>query len=1026
MFKKAISILLACLLIATSVGITAISVAAADAQQNAGADDLTVTAKSKSNVFAETSATVDSTADRITVSYFVQNGDYKILNAQWELYYDTEYLELVSEEGVNYTDDEGTKIGNMMPFAGDDGTYNIETPGVVVANTSKLSGYAMKEKDGSKIGFVTATFKPLKAGSTEVMLDAQIITLKKGKAEPKLVDESKLVNDEIPYTPEKTQTAVYVGDYDSDVENPDVEPVTTEPVTTEPVTTEPATDPEETDPVVTTEPEPVATTEPEAPVVTDFLKLTATSNLFPEVKVYYYDPIEETVTVFYSIDVTDAYRLVDGQFEVIYDPEVLQLNEADNSVPGEEEGELVSTLVPVAANKSGTSVYTNYTTPGDVIVNFTNMNGIPTSKNGEVTALAKLVFKVVGKGATVVDLKVTKMDISEKGKTTDVANWIVLDADMDNFNDVVAQVSEFAERTTDVSPAGKDPLPESDDVYNLAGSPASVFGGAEWTADNAATDMTKGADGKYSIVLENVPELKNIQFKVLKNHSWDESWGDNGGNFVFNTNGVGDVTVTFDPETTEITVTGDTVYFETELVVDKMYAVGNGEGTWLNGLAWGDAFGKEDNVMTEVSDKVYEITFDDVPAFDNWQIKFAANGNWTSNWGNAKPTTDPETGEEIPAPSPMNEAVDAVYDGGNIVVNVEEDGSTVKAQLDLTNFDFATKKGAKYTITVTPPEAGTLNVATECANSGFSGSANVNGETAVVTFTGSSLTAIQKLISTQFTSTYDPEYLELTDVKMPFVSGDSDNRLEPVFNTAVAGSVKGSVSDLSGFKTLDPAYVELTFKVLKTEGETTVKLDVTDFLVEQDENVKFDAEAVEQENGTTTVTYVDEYADENGKQRVKFTFAPAEGYELEGVDVEGDDYITDPDFTPADGENAIQYIIGADIKVTPRFVKIYVPETTVPETTVPETTVPETTVPATTVAPTTTVPNPSEDATGSTVAPTTAKPATSDSATPDSPTNPTNNGAIQTGSASMAMIILLVLLSGTAAIFFVRRKQDDK
>ena len=253
-------------------------------------------------------------------------------------------------------------------------------------------------------------------------------------------------------------------------------------------------------------------------------------------------------------------------------------------------------------------------------------------------------------------------------------------------------------------PETTDPV-VADDVYSLAGSPASVFGGAEWKADNEATDMTKGEDGKYSIVLEAVPELKNIQFKVITNHDWaNPSYGDGEGNFVFNTNGVGDVTVTFDPETKEITATGDTVYFETELVVDKMYAVGNGEGTWLNGLAWGDAFESEDNVMTEVIDKVYEITFTDIPAFDNWQIKFAANGNWTSNWGNAKPTTDPETGEEIPAPSPMNETVDAVYDGGNIVVNVEEDGSTVKAQLDLREFDFATKKGAKYTITVTAPE----------------------------------------------------------------------------------------------------------------------------------------------------------------------------------------------------------------------------------------------------------------------------------------------------------------------------------
>ena len=58
-----------------------------------------------------------------------------------------------------------------------------------------------------------------------------------------------------------------------------------------------------------------------------------------------------------------------------------------------------------------------------------------------------------------------------------------------------------------------------------------------------------------------------------------------------------------------------------------------------------------------------------------------------------------------------------------------------------------------------------------------------------------------------------------------------------------------------------------------------------------------------------------------------------------------------------------------------------------------------------------------------TIAPTTSK-STSDSATKDSG-NTSNNGTVKTGSASMAVIILLVLVSATAAIYFARRRDKE-
>ena len=88
--------------------------------------------------------------------------------------------------------------------------------------------------------------------------------------------------------------------------------------------------------------------------------------------------------------------------------------------------------------------------------------------------------------------------------------------------------------------------------------------------------------------------------------------------------------------------------------------------------------------------------------------------------------------------------------------------------------------------------------------------------------------------------------------------------------------------------------------------------------------------------------------------------------------------------------------------------------TTEAPTTVEPTTVAPTTVEPTTVAPTTVAPT--------TVAPTTKK-STSDSATKDSSNS--SNGTVKTGSASMAVIILLVLVSATAAIYFARRRDKE-
>ena len=248
-------------------------------------------------------------------------------------------------------------------------------------------------------------------------------------------------------------------------------------------------------------------------------------------------------------------------------------------------------------------------------------------------------------------------------------------------------VEPTTEAPTTVEPT-TEPAP-AEDVYSVAGSIDEL---GKWDATSVATEMTKGDDGKYSFTTA-ITAQNDVLFKVVKNHSWDTAYGDNGNNVSFNVTKDCDVTITFDPATEEITVTGEGVEQPKVLEIESMRAVGNGEGNWLNGVAWDPA--NDANLMTKVADGIYEITFENVGASFGYDVKCAANGSWAANWGVPKNSGfKPESGVQF----------DAGWDGDNAGFEVDEDGATVKVQIDVSNFDLASKSGAKMTITVSYPE----------------------------------------------------------------------------------------------------------------------------------------------------------------------------------------------------------------------------------------------------------------------------------------------------------------------------------
>jgi len=234
-----------------------------------------------------------------------------------------------------------------------------------------------------------------------------------------------------------------------------------------------------------------------------------------------------------------------------------------------------------------------------------------------------------------------------------------------------------------------DVAPTGGDVYVVAGKPAAIFG-TEWAGSLEANAMTLD-DGKYTKAYTVEEAMKDVQLKVVKNGT--EWIGDaTGNNITFDLTGAGTFTVTYDPTTNGVAVTGDIVKFASSFEYEAVYAVG-ASGTkesFLNGIDWVPS--AAENKMTEVSDDVWEIEYTGVEA-DALQVKFAVDGAWTHNFGidgNAM-TSGFESGVEF----------DAKYNGDNIAFTTTAEESTVKLRLDLSGFDFATKTGAKITVTIT-------------------------------------------------------------------------------------------------------------------------------------------------------------------------------------------------------------------------------------------------------------------------------------------------------------------------------------
>ena len=721
------------------------------------------------------------------------------------------------------------------------------------------------------------------------------------------------------------------------------------------------------------------------------LTVTATSNLFSEKQVTL-SADQKTVRVTYMFQTKDRDGMLNFQYKMNYDPSVLK--------------------VSANTRKSTSFEYPNFEFNKNVAPGLLMGIGSDTSlyfSSEKEIVFSSVEFDVINPEAvaTTVDLDVEYLTISNQDPVSELEipsdEVVLLDKSVLNQDAVDKYVAvaktvtvpdgsvepttvepTTVEQPTTVEPTTEEPTtaPAADTTYVVAGT--TNLTGYEWVGTPAAApENVMTADGSvFTKTFSAVPAGKNYQLKVVANTGDEQKWiGLDGtdNNVTFDVETACDVTVTFDPATNKITVTGDGVKMVTDLEVNSITVVGNGEDNWLNGVAWGvDA---EANHMTQVSDKVYQIKYENIESADDaYQFKFAVNDDWAANWGLPEQSA-----------APIGEEFDLTFNGENMLLNTvsagfEEDSLVdVTITLDISKFDYSTRSGAKATVKVEPSTPAvdnlTINATSNICQANGSGTFNVGDKVSVYYLLD---TKDAQLEEVQWALTYDKNLLTLDSLTMPEIADGMVN-----MNDVSGNASNLALYDFAGGKKL----VEAVFTVNGT-GTTNVDLNVVDLTLGK------------LNPATGTVDADSEYeAVVNGDMANDL-------FDHINSDAKVEAYVEPTTTEPTTTEPATTEPTTTEPATTE-------PATTEPATTEPTSTEPTTTEPAatepTTVAPTT------PDATSATQAATKGQ-STADTATPDTPANGTSSNAVQTGNASMAVVILLALVSATGVVYFTRKR----
>ena len=239
-----------------------------------------------------------------------------------------------------------------------------------------------------------------------------------------------------------------------------------------------------------------------------------------------------------------------------------------------------------------------------------NMNQVVVLKGVTYTAPDGKNFTITEGGVEVKGYNTFNIEIAapEEGKTYNITGAI----------SVYKENAQFL-------PIAIEEVTASTDTWTVAGTKPLVDN--SWDPTDTNADMTSTDGVTYTYVKENITLEAGVpnEFKIVKNHSWDEAYPSQNYSFSVDETAKYKVTITFNATSKEITVdkvkTG-----EAEVVTHTYSVVGTLVGGW-----------EADQDMTKGEDGLYKVEIKDVAKGDyefkvrvdhDWSVSYPTSGNY--------------------------------------------------------------------------------------------------------------------------------------------------------------------------------------------------------------------------------------------------------------------------------------------------------------------------------------------------------------------------------------------------------------
>lgn len=181
---------------------------------------------------------------------------------------------------------------------------------------------------------------------------------------------------------------------------------------------------------------------------------------------------------------------------------------------------------------------------------------------------------------------------------------------------------------------------QAQDAWTAAGS-STIFG-SHWNETDTSNDLTDKGDGIWELTKTGCILEQNVknELKVLKNHSWAESYP--AANYVFTVKETGTYSVTIQFDANNFTINVKTTKTGDAVIGEKTWTVAGSPE--ILGVEWTETATENDMIKQE-DNVTYILTKTNLTlAIGTYKYKICANHGWAENYGD---DTDPEGNASI-------------------------------------------------------------------------------------------------------------------------------------------------------------------------------------------------------------------------------------------------------------------------------------------------------------------------------------------------------------------------------------------